>query len=63
MHNVADEPNYPEELIRIGRQRSSLGVPLLRDDEVIGVMVVARQRVEPFTDRQIELIRTSRIRR
>ena len=58
VHNVADEPDYPEELIRIGKQRSSLGVPLLRDDEVIGVMVLARQRVEPFTDRQIGLIST-----
>jgi two-component system, NtrC family, sensor kinase len=58
VRNVADEPNYPEELIRIGKQRSSLGVPLLRGDEVIGVMALARQRVEPFTDRQIELVST-----
>src|SRR4029077_13067477 len=58
VHDVADDPEYPKDAISRGRQRSSLGVPLLRDNEVIGVMILARRRVEPFTDQQIELVRT-----
>jgi GAF domain-containing protein/nitrogen-specific signal transduction histidine kinase len=58
IHDVATEPGYRAESVTIGRQRTSLGVPLLRDGEAIGCIVLARQRVEPFTERQIELVTT-----
>jgi GAF domain-containing protein/nitrogen-specific signal transduction histidine kinase len=58
IHDVTAVPGYPNPAITLGKQRTTLGVPLLRSDETIGTIVLARQRVEPFTDRQIELVST-----
>src|SRR5206468_4521701 len=39
----------------IAGYRTTLGIPLLREDTLIGVYSICRTRVEPFTDKEIEL--------
>src|SRR6516162_4998620 len=36
--------------------RSYLGVPMLKDDELIGTIIIYRQEVRPFTEKQIALV-------
>jgi len=38
--------------------RTTLGIPLLRSREAIGCLLLRRNVVEPFTDKQIELLNT-----
>ena len=49
--------------VRLGGARSLVAVPMLKDNELIGVIVIYRQEVRPFTDKQIDLVRISPPRR
>jgi PAS domain S-box-containing protein len=52
------DPEYAAEMARLGPIRTALGVPLFRDDTLIGVITLTRARVEPFSERQIALVKT-----
>jgi signal transduction histidine kinase/putative methionine-R-sulfoxide reductase with GAF domain len=43
-------------VVELGRARTLLAVPMLKEDEVIGAVVIYRQEVRPFTQKQIELV-------
>src|SRR5262249_53684848 len=40
----------------VGGVRTLLGVPMLKEDELVGVVSIYRQEVRPFTDKQIALV-------
>src|SRR6185295_972945 len=56
-HNEDDtQEAVPMPSSKLGGARSIVGVPMLKDDELIGAIVIYRQEVRPFTAKQIELV-------
>jgi GAF domain-containing protein len=59
IHDVLADPEYRwghDHRSEKEMHRTILAVPMLREDTIIGVIVIRRVRVQPFTDKQIALL-------
>jgi GAF domain-containing protein/CheY-like chemotaxis protein len=60
--DVMSDPAYVEgepvfvAAVSLGRFRTILNIPMLKEDELIGAFAIYRQEVRPFTDKHIELV-------
>jgi GAF domain-containing protein len=59
--DVLADPDYTfAEAQRLAGFRTVLGVPMLKEGVIIGLLALARREVRPFTEKQIELLATRR---
>jgi signal transduction histidine kinase/CheY-like chemotaxis protein len=57
--DVLADPGYGRpDMQQVGGYRTVMGVPMLLDDEVVGVLLVWRTQVDPFSDRAVEVLTT-----
>ncbi|MGB8587299.1 MAG: GAF domain-containing protein, partial [Pseudolabrys sp.] len=59
--DIRAEPAYtsdPERIpiLELAGARTILGVPMLKESQLVGAIVIYRQEVRPFTDKQIDLL-------
>ena len=60
--DVRTEPAYVEgepvfvAAVNLGGFRTLLNVPMLKDNELVGIIAIYRQEVRPFTNKQVELL-------
>jgi GAF domain-containing protein len=56
--DVRSDPDYTYSLLHMDPYRTALGVPLLRGEELLGVILIHRLEVRPFTENQVALMET-----
>jgi len=57
--DILRDPDLGSQYQLRGKYRSALGVPMLRDGETIGVFVLTRSKLKPFSRKQIELVQNA----
>jgi len=59
--DMSNAPTYGQRMriatIQIAKARTLVGVPMLKDDQVIGIIAIYRREVRSFTDKQISLLK------
>jgi GAF domain-containing protein/CheY-like chemotaxis protein len=58
VHDLLADPEYTYGATQVDPIRTVLGIPMLRADELLGVIIIYRHEVRPFTDSQIALMET-----
>ena len=58
IHDVRADPEYTYGSAQVDPYRTILGIPMLRAGELLGVIIIYRHEVRPFTDGQIALLET-----
>ena len=56
--DILSDPEYTYQAWQVQPYRAALGVPLLRGDDLLGVITLSRTEGRPFTDKQIDLVTT-----
>ena len=62
--DIQDEPDYPDsqsgatgaKLAKLAGARTVLAVPMVKESELVGAILIYRQEVQPFTEKQIALV-------
>src|SRR5262249_6357693 len=56
--DVLQDSEYAHPAQKIAGYRTMLGIPLLREEVLVGIFILTRTRVEPLTDKEIDLATT-----
>jgi class 3 adenylate cyclase len=56
-HTADNAVEFVGRAATLGGARSTVCVPMLKDDVLLGVITIYRQEVRPFTDKQVELVK------
>jgi len=56
--DIGADPEFGQGPMAVGQRRALLSVPLMREGTAIGVITMRQSHLAPFTERQIEVVRT-----